>query len=83
MLCCGVPYAGRFKLGILGVVVSLMLFIAGTAEPFRRQLIPIPLLWAVGFILLLASLTLYYDVKERFWAEVEKKSKEGPPVSSA
>ena len=71
------PYAGRFKLSLLGVLVSLILFILGVTPKYIGWLIDFPALWAVGFIVLLSSLTLYYDVKEKFWAEVIKK-KESP-----
>ena len=73
--CCSIPYGGRFKLGVLGVLVSLMLFVAGRLPPYNQWLIEFPILWAVGLILLIASLTVYYDVKEKFWAEVEKVNK--------
>jgi hypothetical protein len=83
--CCGVPYAGRFKLGVLGVLVSLMLFVAGRLPPYNRWLIEFPTLWAAGLILLTASLTVYYDVKEKFWKAYEesvKDSKANPRESS-
>lgn len=73
--CCGVPYGGRFKMGILGVLVSLMLFVAGRLPPYSQWLIEFPTLWAIALILLVASLTVYYDVKEKFWAEVAKAHK--------
>ena len=75
MHCCDIPYAGRFKLGLLGVFVSLMLFIAGLIHPYSQFRLQFPILWMLGFILLIASLTVYYDVKEKFWAEVMKRKK--------
>ncbi|MFH1055210.1 MAG: hypothetical protein V1744_03835 [Candidatus Altiarchaeota archaeon] len=71
----GIPYGGRFKLGILGVFVSLFLMVVGIIPPFNRMLVRFPLAWVLAFFILVPSLTVYYDVKEKFWAEVAKRAK--------
>ena len=70
---CDVPYAGRFKLGVFGVFVSFILFILGMFPPYGDMTVKFPLLWVASLLVLLASLTVYYDVKEKFWVAVAQK----------
>jgi hypothetical protein len=75
MSYCDIPYGGRFKLSILGVLLSFLLAVVGIIPPFNGILVKFPLTWILAFIVLIPSLTLYYSVKEKFWAEVMKKEK--------
>ncbi|MFH1403766.1 MAG: hypothetical protein ABIH11_05820 [Candidatus Altiarchaeota archaeon] len=76
MVCCDNPFALRFKLSILGVMLSFALTMAGFISPFREMLVLFPLTWLFSLIILIPSIGLYYAVKEDFWAEViNKKNK--------
>jgi len=71
---CRIPYGGRFMAGITGVMVALILMLAGLVPPFSRMLVSLPMAWALALFILIPSITVYYDVKERFWAEVSKST---------
>jgi hypothetical protein len=77
MGCCCTKSAVLFKLSMLGVMGALALTVAGLFWPFNAITVPFPLAWALALLILVPSITLYFDVKERFWAEViEWKAKE-------
>ena len=82
---CEIPYGGRFKLSLMGVLVSLVLALMVILPPFNRMFVPFPLMILLSVFVLLPSLLLYYDVRDRFWAAVEKKGmpKAGPSAPSA
>jgi len=65
--------AWKFKLSIIGAVTSLLLLVAGLLPPLNGVTASIPIIWAVGMLILLPSITTYYEVKDRFWAEKTSK----------
>ncbi len=79
--CCMTKTGMLFKLSLLGVFMSLALMLSGLFYPFNQFLVRFPLSWVLGLFLILPSLTLYYAVKEKFWAEIEKNHKK--PQSKA
>ncbi len=74
MKCCKGPISNKFGLSILGVFICLILTLVGALPPYNRVLIPFPLAWALAVIVLLPSLVLYYSVRDRFWAQFQKKT---------
>ena len=79
--CCCSRNAILFKLSLMGMMFAVAMFFAGVLYPINLITVPIPLAWAMALLVLLPSTTVYYDVKERFWAEViawhEKNGKKG------
>ena len=71
-----------FKLSLMGVFFAFIMMVIGIFYPFNRILVPIPMAWLLGVLAILPSITIYYEVKEDFWAEVQqmkdKESKKGP-----
>ena len=68
--CCCSRNAILFKLSLMGMMFALAMFFAGLFYPISAITAPIPLAWAMALLVLLPSITVYYDVKEKFWAEV-------------
>jgi hypothetical protein len=80
-MCCGCcsKTGVLFKLSLMGVLAALLLMLSGLFYPFNRILVPFPLSWVLALFVIIPSITLYFNVKERFWAEVadlESKKKE-------
>jgi len=69
MNCPKTKTAWKFKLSIIGAVTSPLLLVAGMLPPLNGVTARIPIIWAVGMLILLLSITTYYEVKDRFWAE--------------
>ncbi|MFH0862551.1 MAG: hypothetical protein V1875_05915 [Candidatus Altiarchaeota archaeon] len=64
-----------FKLSMMGVFFALIMMVIGIFYPFNAILVPFPMAWLLGILAILPSITVYYEVKEKFWAEVEESSK--------
>jgi hypothetical protein len=47
-----------------------MLMLMGVIPPFSRLVLPFPKAWILGLFVLIPSITLYYEVRDRFWEEV-------------
>jgi len=76
--CCS-KNAVLFKLSLIGFMASLALMVAGIIPPISSIAVRFPIAWVMALLILIPSITVYYDVKEAFWAEVaawkKKKSK--------
>ena len=48
------------------------MMLGGIFWPLSAIVVPIPLAWALGILALLPSMTVYYDVRDKFWSEVEE-----------
>ena len=70
---CDMPCGKRFGMGVLGVFLSLMLFLLGMSPPLNGIFIRMPFAWLLALMLLVLSVTVYYDAKDKFWASVEEK----------
>jgi hypothetical protein len=68
--CCYSKNTVMFKLSLLGVFFSLIMIVIGLFYPFNRITTPIPVAWLLALFIILPSVTVYYEVKEKFWAEV-------------
>jgi hypothetical protein len=71
--CCCSRSAVLFKLSLMGFMVSLLLMLLGVVPPFSRLVVSFPKAWVLGLFVLIPSITLYYDVRERFWDEVKQQ----------
>ncbi|MBU0762005.1 MAG: hypothetical protein KKD39_03185 [Candidatus Altiarchaeota archaeon] len=69
--CCG-KNGVLFKISLLGVMTSFALALLGILPPLNMIFVPIPMAWLLAIVLLLPSITLYFNVKDAFWADVEK-----------
>ncbi len=83
--CCCTRNGILFKISLMGFMLSLAMMVGGIFWPLSAILVPIPLAWALGLFVLLPSMTVYYSVRDAFWAEVEayRKAKGGPSAPSA
>lgn len=82
--CCCTKSAVLFKLSLMGIFFTLVMMIVGIIPPFNMILVPIPLAWLLALFIFIPSITIYYEVKEQFWAEVQQaydkeKASKGKP----
>jgi hypothetical protein len=77
VMCCGCcsKTGILFKLSLMGILGAFLLMLAGIFYPFNRILVPFPLAWVLALFIILPSVTLYFNVKETFWAEITEASK--------
>jgi len=80
MCCCGCGSccsrsAVLFKLSIMGVFFAFIMTLLGLIYPFNMALVSLPISWVLGILVLLPSITAYYEVKDKFWAEAEEAMK--------
>jgi hypothetical protein len=64
-----------FKLSMMGFMFALAMMLGGILWPLNSIVVPIPLAWALGILVLLPSIDIYYMVRDGFWAEVEEEQR--------
>ena len=59
----------------MGVFLSLVFMLLGVLPPFNGMRIMFHTLLVLAVFILIPSITLYFNVRDKFWAEVMKNPK--------
>jgi hypothetical protein len=64
-------------------LASFVIALFAVILPFNRMLVSFPLPLIISMLLLIISLTIYFNVRDKFWAGVVEEKSKGRKKSSA